>query len=110
MLFVFDPPVRPGFYMKNTAIPLDILFIDVSNRIMSIHRMEPFNEKDIHQPPGPARFALPLSDEGYKKLVSAPILHRGDAIGTMILSRRFARSRFSNWPPHSTVYPSGRPT
>lgn len=42
MLFLFDPPRQVRFWMKDTLIPLDMLFIDTDGRIVSIaHRTEP---------------------------------------------------------------------
>lgn len=42
MLFLFDPPREVRFWMKNTLIPLDMLFIDTDGRIVAIaHRTEP---------------------------------------------------------------------
>ncbi len=41
----FFPRVAPQyFWMKNTLIPLDILFIDQNRRIVTIARGEPFSE------------------------------------------------------------------
>ena len=37
MLFVYDPPRHTSFWMKNTLIPLDMLFIGVDGRV---HRIE----------------------------------------------------------------------
>lgn len=36
MLFDYDPPQKIAFWMKNTFIPLDIIFVDASGRILNI--------------------------------------------------------------------------
>jgi uncharacterized protein len=42
MLFLFDPPRRVAFWMKNTLIPLDMIFVDAAGRIVDIAaRTEP---------------------------------------------------------------------
>ncbi|WP_171099330.1 MULTISPECIES: DUF192 domain-containing protein [unclassified Ruegeria] len=37
MLFVFDPPQRVAFWMKNTLIPLDMIFVDRRGTVTHVH-------------------------------------------------------------------------
>ncbi|MEX0320229.1 MAG: DUF192 domain-containing protein [Ruegeria sp.] len=37
MLFVFDPPQRVAFWMKNTLIPLDMIFVDRTGTVTHVH-------------------------------------------------------------------------
>ena len=38
MLFVYEQPEHATFWMKNTLIPLDIIFFDFRGQVTSIHR------------------------------------------------------------------------
>lgn len=44
MLFVFDPPRRVAFHMRNTYIPLDICFADEDGIIFEMQKLYPHDE------------------------------------------------------------------
>lgn len=48
MIFVFPWQQESPFWMKNTRFPLDILFIDKDGRVVSIHRMEAYDEHSTY--------------------------------------------------------------
>ena len=48
MLFIFDKEELQEFYMKNTLIPLDIIFVDAKKKIIKIHKnAKPLDESDL---------------------------------------------------------------
>ena len=59
MLFVFEATQPVGFWMKNTPMPLDLVFIGPDGRIAAILPGEPFSEAVI-SPADPVRFVLEL--------------------------------------------------
>jgi len=58
MLFLFPTAAQQSFWMRNTRIPLDILFIDDAQRIVRLHAdTTPYSEASL--PSGkPVRFVL----------------------------------------------------
>lgn len=49
MLFLYPYPQRMNFWMKNTHIPLDLIFIDEDGFIVDLaERAVPFSEQNIH--------------------------------------------------------------
>jgi uncharacterized membrane protein (UPF0127 family) len=59
MLFVFHETRRVAFWMKNTPMPLDLVFVDEAGVIRSIKQGVPYSEAAI-APPVPVRFVLEL--------------------------------------------------
>ena len=49
MLFYFNPPQEVAMWMKDTLIPLDIIFINEDMEVMSVAKGEPNNEELIIQ-------------------------------------------------------------
>ena len=61
MLFIFKEEEPRGFYMKNTYIPLDILFLDHNNKVIKIARnAEPQNLETILSE-APAQYVLEIN-------------------------------------------------
>jgi len=61
MLFLFDETRPQSFWMKNTYVPLDIIFLDEENRIVDMYQnAEPKSEKSIRSR-RPARNVLEVN-------------------------------------------------
>jgi uncharacterized membrane protein (UPF0127 family) len=61
MLFVFEHRQFLRFWMRNTLIPLDILYVDADGRVATIRQMKPLDETGI--PSGEAvLYAIELNE------------------------------------------------
>jgi uncharacterized protein len=60
MIFVFDGEDERSFWMKNTRIPLDILYLDRNGRVVSIHQMKPYDRSGVPSAE-PAKYAIELN-------------------------------------------------
>src|SRR5690606_42109304 len=59
MLFVFQETCPVSIWMKNTIMPLDLIFIGQDGRIRAIRRGEPYSEAAVSADE-PVRFVLEL--------------------------------------------------
>jgi len=61
MLFIQPTEDRQSFYMKNTEIPLDIIFINTGMKIVSFQKnAQPFNEISLPSK-APAKYVLEIN-------------------------------------------------
>lgn len=61
MLFVFNKSEMKSFYMKNTLIPLDIIFIDHNKQIINIAKeTTPLSEQSVYSD-SPAHYVLEIN-------------------------------------------------
>jgi len=63
MLFVFSEPRVLSFWMKNTLIPLDILYFDEEGEFVSVQTMDPCEHDPCKTYPSarPAKYALEVN-------------------------------------------------
>lgn len=85
MIFVFPREEPRSFWMRNTRIPLDIIYLDRNGTVVSMHRMEPF---DLRGTPSdrPAKYAIELNAGE----VAANGVRRGDVLN-IPLDARYAK-------------------
>jgi uncharacterized protein len=60
MIFVFPEERDRGFWMENTLIPLDILYLDAKGTVVSIKTMKPKDRTSVPSD-GPAMYAIELN-------------------------------------------------
>lgn len=60
MIFVFEEARNLSFYMKNTRIPLDIIYIADTGSVISVKQMKPYDLSSTWSD-GPAKWAVELN-------------------------------------------------
>lgn len=67
MLFVYDPPFRPSFWMKDMLFPIDIIWIGEDKKVVAIEQaVTPETYPKSFQPPVPISYVLEVK-AGFSK-------------------------------------------
>jgi len=83
MLFLLPEPRPMDMWMKNTYVPLDMLFFDTSGRIIHIH------ERAV--PQSEAIISSGAEVAGVVEILAGEAKRRGIQVGDQLLSRRLVR-------------------
>ena len=71
MIFIFPEEARRSFWMRNTLIPLDIIYVDAFGKVVHVAQMKPLDETGT--PSGwPAKYAIELNEGTAKRLNVVP--------------------------------------
>jgi uncharacterized protein len=84
MLFDFKRPVPVTMWMKNTLIPLDVVFLDAGGRVVDIHERAVPQSLDQIAAKGPARYVVELNGGTAARLGIRP----GDRVTSPYFERR----------------------
>jgi uncharacterized membrane protein (UPF0127 family) len=87
MIFLFDTADKYSFWMKNTLIPLDIIFLDADGKVIDIEPRKPLDETGMG-PKQPAKFVIELNG-GTSNTIG---LSKGDQIDLPNLLKQPSRS------------------
>lgn len=68
MLFIFDFEGELPFWMKDTLIPLDIIWLDKNGKIVSNKTVMEINSQKIYKNQSPAQYVLELNANDYQNL------------------------------------------
>ena len=84
MLFDFKQPTTVTMWMKNTVIPLDMLFLDPNGKIIDIHERAVPYSTDIIAAKAPSRYVVELNGGTAARLgikpgdqVTSPVIGKG---------------------------------
>jgi uncharacterized membrane protein (UPF0127 family) len=74
MLFIFQNDARRSFWMKNTRIPLDIIYFDGERRLINVQQAKPCRTEQCPGYPStqPARYVLELNAGKARELSLEP--------------------------------------
>jgi len=71
MLFVFEKEGSHRFWMKNTLIPLDVIWISADNKVVDVQTLQPCIEKNCPAttPVSPAKYVLEVNGGAFRKTI-----------------------------------------
>jgi uncharacterized membrane protein (UPF0127 family) len=72
MLFDFQTPTNVTMWMKNTLIPLDMLFLDGGGQVIDIHERAVPQSLDMISARGPSRYVVELNGGTAERLGIRP--------------------------------------
>ena len=86
MVFVYPEPIRMSFWMRNTALPLDIGFFNARGELKEVYAMLPFDETTIQSHDAQLQFALEMNQGWFQRNG----IHPGAALDLAALSAAIA--------------------
>ena len=72
MFFVYDPPARVSMWMKNTLIPLDMLFVDAGGCVVKVERQARPQSLALIAAPAPVALVVELAGGAAAELGIGP--------------------------------------
>jgi uncharacterized protein len=72
MLFDFKQPTMATMWMRNTLIPLDMLFVDAQGRVVNIHERAVPESDNVIAAAAPVRYVIELNGGTAARLGLAP--------------------------------------
>ena len=81
MLFIFDYPADLSFWMKDTLIPLDMVFLDSNRRIVDIYQNATPLSEYVYTTKSPSKYVIELNG-GYCDMYGIKI---GDSVSINIV-------------------------
>jgi uncharacterized membrane protein (UPF0127 family) len=84
MLFIFPEESRQSFWMRNTLISLDMIFVNALNKIVTIHRNTQILSDQSYPSSAPAKYVIEVNG-GY---CSRHSINEGDKINFIELTQK----------------------
>lgn len=73
MIFVFEGSTRTSFWMKNTVVPLDIVYVTSEGEILNLYTMVPLDDRqDRYLPSAPFRVAIEVRGGVFREMGLRP--------------------------------------